>query len=56
MKIRANGIELEVEVHGPESGKPLLLIMGLGMQLVGWQDGLVEQFVGWSADQLKQKP
>ncbi len=46
MKVRANGVELEVEVHGPEAGEPLLLIMGLGMQLVGWQDGLVEQFVG----------
>ena len=45
MKLRANGIELEVEVHGPESGEPLLLVMGLGMQLVGWQDGLVEAFV-----------
>ena len=45
MKLRANGIELEVEVHGPASGEPLLLVMGLGMQLVGWQDGLVEAFV-----------
>ena len=45
MKIRANGVELEVEVHGPASGEPLLLVMGLGMQLVGWHDGLVAQFV-----------
>lgn len=46
MKVRANGVELEVELHGPESGQPLLLVMGLGMQLLGWQDGLVERFVG----------
>ena len=45
MKVRANGVEIEVEVHGPADGEPLLLIMGLGMQLVGWHDGLVEQFV-----------
>ena len=45
MKVRANGVEIEVEVDGPAGGEPLLLIMGLGMQLVGWHDGLVEQFV-----------
>ena len=45
MKVRANGVELQVEVHGPAAGEPLLLVMGLGMQLVGWHDGLVEQFV-----------
>lgn len=45
MKIRANGVELEVEIHGPASGEPLLLVMGLGMQLVGWHEGLVAQFV-----------
>jgi pimeloyl-ACP methyl ester carboxylesterase len=45
MKIRANGVELEVEIHGPSGGEPLLLVMGLGMQLVGWHDGLVGQFV-----------
>ena len=45
MRVRANGVELEVEIHGPAAGEPLLLVMGLGMQLVGWHEGLVEQFV-----------
>jgi pimeloyl-ACP methyl ester carboxylesterase len=36
MQISANGISLEVEDDGPPSGEPLLLIMGLGMQLLGW--------------------
>ena len=52
MKIRANGIDLEVEVSGDSldgqgAVKPaVLLIMGLGMQLTAWPlslvDGLVE--------------
>jgi pimeloyl-ACP methyl ester carboxylesterase len=45
MKISANGLQLEVENHGPPGGEPLLLIMGLGMQLVGWHEDLVHQFV-----------
>jgi len=45
MQIRANGLSLEVEEHGSPTGEPLLLIMGLGMQLLGWHEGLVEQLV-----------
>ena len=45
MQISANGIHLEVEDHGPVSGEPLLLIMGLGMQLTAWYDGLVKLLV-----------
>jgi pimeloyl-ACP methyl ester carboxylesterase len=45
MKISANGLQLEVEDHGPLGGEPLLLIMGLGMQLVGWHEDLVRLFV-----------
>jgi pimeloyl-ACP methyl ester carboxylesterase len=45
MQISANGIAMEVEDHGPTSGEPLLLIMGLGMQLVAWPNGLVRQLV-----------
>ena len=45
MQLSANGISLEVEDHGPTGGEPLLLIMGLGMQLVAWPDGLVKQLV-----------
>ena len=45
MQIGANGITLEVEDHGPPDGEPLLLIMGLGMQLVAWPEGLVSALV-----------
>ena len=45
MQISANGIAMEVEDHGPTSGEPLLLIMGLGMQLVAWPNGLVRLLV-----------
>ncbi len=45
MQVQAGSTTLEVEVHGPDSGEPLLLIMGLGMQLIAWREGLVEQLV-----------
>ena len=45
MQISANGIGIEVEDQGPTSGEPLLLIMGLGMQLVAWPEGLVRALV-----------
>ena len=41
MQLSANGIRLEVEDHGPTHGEPLLLVMGLGMQLLGWHEDLV---------------
>jgi pimeloyl-ACP methyl ester carboxylesterase len=46
MQILAGATTLEVEVDGPDQGEPLLLIMGLGMQLIAWPEGLVEQLVG----------
>ena len=45
MQISANGISLEVEDHGPVTGEPLLLIMGLGMQLVAWHTDFVASLV-----------
>jgi pimeloyl-ACP methyl ester carboxylesterase len=39
----ANGIELEYEVFG--EGEPLLLIMGLGAQMILWADGFVDALV-----------
>jgi pimeloyl-ACP methyl ester carboxylesterase len=46
MQVRANGIRIEVEDTGaPGDGKPVvLLIMGLGMQLVAWPPALVRAF------------
>jgi pimeloyl-ACP methyl ester carboxylesterase len=45
MKISANGLQLEVDIQGPADGEPLMLIMGLGMQLIGWPDELVALLV-----------
>ena len=45
MRVSANGISIEVEEHGSASGEPLLLVMGLGMQLIAWPEGFVEQLV-----------
>jgi len=45
MRVVANDIGIEVDDQGPADGDPLLLIMGLGMQLVGWPDELVQLLV-----------
>lgn len=49
MKIRANGINIEVEDSGsgaPGEDRPVvLLIMGLGMQLIAWPPSLVQALV-----------
>lgn len=41
MRVAANGLEIEVDDRGPPAAEPLLLVMGLGMQLTGWPDELV---------------
>ena len=45
MQVRANGIAIEVDETGSPQGEPVLLIMGLGMQLLGWDDRFVAQLV-----------
>jgi pimeloyl-ACP methyl ester carboxylesterase len=45
MQVIANGVQIEVDIQGPEQGEPILLIMGLGMQLIGWPDELVQMLV-----------
>jgi pimeloyl-ACP methyl ester carboxylesterase len=37
-RAQANGIELEYETFGDESDPTLLLVMGLGAQLIAWND------------------
>ncbi len=44
MQIKANGISIEVEDSGG-SGPAVLLVMGLGMQLVAWPQGFVQALV-----------
>ncbi|HEX7890990.1 MAG TPA: alpha/beta hydrolase [Ramlibacter sp.] len=42
MKVEANGLSIEVEDTGPGAGgAPVLLVMGLGMQLTAWPDAFV---------------
>lgn len=45
MQIVANGLRLEVDDQGPVAGEPLLLVMGLGMQLTAWPQALVDLLV-----------
>ena len=51
MKIKANGIQIEVEDTGPGlnaqgAERPaVLLVMGLGMQLIAWPDAFVQGLV-----------
>jgi pimeloyl-ACP methyl ester carboxylesterase len=45
MRIPSNGIEIELDDQGLPGGEPVLLIMGLGMQLIGWPDELVQMLV-----------
>ncbi len=45
MQIAANGITLEVEDHGQASDPAIILIRGLGTQLVHWPRNFVQGFV-----------
>jgi pimeloyl-ACP methyl ester carboxylesterase len=45
MKFEANGIRLEVEQHGSPEHPAVLLIMGLGMQLIAWPPTVIEPLV-----------
>ncbi len=40
-----NGITIEHEVHGPVDGEPMLLVMGLGAQLLAWPPAFIERLV-----------
>lgn len=43
--VTANGITIEYETAGEPSKPPLLLIMGLGGQLIAWDDQFVDELV-----------
>jgi pimeloyl-ACP methyl ester carboxylesterase len=45
MKINANGIQIEVDDQGPRDGPVVLLVMGLGMQLIAWPQALVQLLI-----------
>lgn len=42
---QVNGIEICAEVHGPDDGVPLLLVMGLGGQMISWDPAFPEALV-----------
>ena len=44
--VTANGIQIEYETFGDPSSPPLLLISGLGRQLISWVDSLCDQLAG----------
>ena len=43
--IRANNIELYFEENGPADGPVILLVMGLGTQMIAWPDELIQGLV-----------
>ena len=45
MQIQANGITLEVEDHGDPANPALILIRGLGTQLIHWPANFIDGFV-----------
>jgi pimeloyl-ACP methyl ester carboxylesterase len=42
-RARANGIDIEYEEFGDPKAEPLLLVMGLGAQMISWDDAFCEQ-------------
>jgi pimeloyl-ACP methyl ester carboxylesterase len=45
-RVATNGVEIVYETLGDPSGTPLLLVMGLGMQLIHWDRELCEELAG----------
>ena len=44
-KVAANGIEIYYEQFGVPSGRPLLLICGLGAHMTSWPQGFLDTLV-----------
>ncbi|MEA2353316.1 MAG: hypothetical protein QOJ14_1730 [Thermoleophilaceae bacterium] len=45
-RAQANGIEIAYEAFGEASDPPLMLIMGIGSQMINWPEGFCEELVG----------
>jgi proline iminopeptidase len=43
--VRANGVDIEYQVHGEAGAPPLLAIMGLGMPAAAWPPALIDLWV-----------
>ena len=46
VRVQANGIAIEVEDFGPPDRPAVVLIMGLGMQLVAWPGDFIQALLG----------
>lgn len=44
-KAKVNDLEIEFETFGDSSAKPLLLVMGLGAQMIAWDENLIQLLV-----------
>jgi pimeloyl-ACP methyl ester carboxylesterase len=45
-QVKANGLEIYYESHGPQTAEPILLIMGLGAQMSRWSPELIGKLTG----------
>lgn len=45
MHVQTNGLRIAVDDQGPRTGPVVLLIMGLGMQLIAWPQPLVQELL-----------
>lgn len=45
-RAQANGLELEYDTFGDPAAPPLVLVMGLGAQMITWEDGFCELLAG----------
>src|SRR5262249_57835094 len=41
--VQANGINIEYDTFGSRGGRPLLLVMGLGAQMIHWRPEFCQQ-------------
>ncbi len=44
--VRANGIDICYEIFGEADAEPMLMIMGLGAQMIHWEDDFCRQLAG----------
>lgn len=44
--IQSNGLRIYVETYGDSNGAPLLIVRGLGTQIIHWPEAFIERLVG----------
>jgi pimeloyl-ACP methyl ester carboxylesterase len=45
-RVMVNSIEIVYDTFGESSAAPMLLVAGLGMQMIGWEEGFCSQLAG----------